>query len=63
MGWSGGAMVLGELRSRGVLLTWVRVGQEPTALAAGAVVVCLDIFSRLSFLYFLPLSGRRPYID
>ena len=36
----------------------------PTALAVGAGGDCLDIvFSRLSFLFFLPLSGTRPDID
>ena len=45
-------------------LVWIRVGQGPTALAVGADGGCADIFfSRLSFLFFLPLSGRRPNID
>ena len=49
----------------GVLLIWIKVGQEPTALAVGAGGGCLDIFSLIyhfSF-FFLPLSGRRPDID
>ena len=51
-GWSGNAMVLGKLPT--ILLT---VGQEPTALAAGAVGGCLDIFfSHLSHLYSFSLS-------
>ena len=42
---------------QGVLLIWIRVGQEPTAL--GAVRGCLDIFfSRLSFLFSFSLSLR-----
>ena len=36
----------------------------PTVLAVGAGGGGLDIFfSRLSFLFFLPLSRRRPNID
>ena len=43
----------------GVLLIWIIVWQGPIALAAGAGGGCLDIFfSRLSFLFFFPLSGR-----
>ena len=35
------------------------VGQGPIALAVGAGGGCLDFFfSRLSFLFFLPLSGE-----
>ena len=49
---------------RDVLLIWIRVGQGPTTLAVGAGGGCLDIFfSCLSFLFFLPLSGRRSDID
>ena len=45
-------------------LIWIRVGQGPTGLAVDAGGGCLDIFfSRLSFLFFFPLSGRRPDID
>ena len=35
-GRSGGAMVLGKLPDRGVLLIWIIVGQGPIALAVGA---------------------------
>ena len=48
---------------RGVLLISSKVGQGPTALAAGAGGGCLDIFTfvyhRLSF----PSLGRRSDID
>ena len=39
---------------------WMKVGQGPTALAAGAGWGCLDIFTIL-YLFFsrLPLTGRR----
>ena len=48
----------------GVLLIWIIVGQGPIVFALGAGGGCLDIFfSHLSPLLFLPLSGRRPYID
>ena len=43
--------------------TKIRVGQGPTALAVGAGGGCLDIFSLDYYLFFLPLSGRRPDID
>ena len=50
-------MMLGKLQCRGVLLTWIQVGQGPTALAVGG---CLDIFlSSIISLFFLPLIGRR----
>ena len=50
-GWSGGAMVLGKLPVPGRPTIWIIVGQGPTALAVGAVGVCLDIFTlHLSFL-------------
>ena len=42
-------MVLGKPPVPGVLLIWIRVGQEPTALAVGAGGICLDFLS-LSFL-------------
>ena len=47
-----------------VLLIWIRVGQEPIALAvdAGGGLFGHFSFSILSLL-FLPLSGRRPDID
>ena len=64
MRWSGGAMVLGNFQCRGVLLIWFIVVQGSTALAVGAGRGCLDIFfSRLSILFFLPLSGRWPDKD
>ena len=63
-GGSGHAMVLGKLPVLGILLIWIIVGQVPIVLAVGAGGGCLDIFfCRLSFLFFLPPSGRRPYID
>ena len=43
-----------NFQCRGVLLVWIRVGQGPTALAAGAGGGCLDIFT---LIYpFSPLS-------
>ena len=60
----GGAMVLGKLPVPGHPTIWVILGQGLIALAVGAGGGCLDIFfSPLSFLLFLPLSGRRPDID
>ena len=57
-------MVLGKLPVPGRPTIWIIVGQGPTALAVGAGGGCLDIFfSCLSFLFLLPLSGRRPDID
>ena len=48
----------------GILLIWIREGQGPTALVVGAGGCCLDIFlSSIIYLFFLPLSGRRPDID
>ena len=52
-----------KFQCQGVLLHWVIVGQGPTALAVGAGNVVWTFFSRLSFPFFLPLSGRRPDID
>ena len=53
-GWSGGAMVLGNLPVPGRLTIWNTVGQGPTALAVGAGGGCLDIFT---LIYpFSPLS-------
>ena len=40
----------------GILLIWIRVGQGPTALAVDAGGGCLDLFSRLSFLFSFSLS-------
>ena len=50
-----------NFQCRGVLLTWIIV--RLTALTVGAGEGCLDIFSLVSFLLFLPLSGRRSDID
>ena len=53
-GWSGGAMVLGNLPVPGRPTIWITVGQGPTALAVGAGGGCLDIFT---LIYpFSPLS-------
>ena len=53
-GWSGGAMVLGNLPVPGRPTIWITVGQGPTALAVGAGWRCLDIFT---LIYpFFPLS-------
>ena len=63
-GWSGGAMVLGNLPVPGRPTNLIIVGQGPIALAVGAGGGGLDIFTfYLSFLLFLPLFGRRPDID
>ena len=46
-----------NFQSRGVLLTWIKVGQGPAALAEGAGGGCLDIFfSHLSFLSSFSVS-------
>ena len=53
-----------NFQSQGVLLIWIIVVQEPTALAVGAGGGCLDIFlSSIISLFYLPLSGRRPNKD
>ena len=63
-GWSGGAMVPGKLPVPGRPTILVTVGQGPIALAVGAGGDGLDLsHSHLSFLFFLPLFGRRPDID
>ena len=57
-------MVLGKLPVPGRPTILITVGQGPIALAVGAGWGGLDIFySHLSFLFFLPLFGRRPDID
>ena len=56
MGWSGGAMVLGELPVPGRPTIWMIVGQGPIVLAVGAGGGCLDIFTLLSFLFSFSLS-------
>ena len=53
-GWSGGAMVLGKLPVPGRPTIWITVGQGPTALAVGAGLGCLDIFTLIS--HSSPLS-------
>ena len=54
-GWSGGAMVLGNLPVPGRPTIWITVGQGPTALAVGAGGGCLDIFTLIySFSPFSP---------
>ena len=53
-----------NFQCRGILLTWITVGQGPIVLAVGAGWGCLDIFlSSVTSLFFLPLSGRRPDMD
>ena len=52
-----------NFQCQGVLLIWIVVGQGPAALAVGTCGVVWTFFSRLLFLFFLPLSGRRPDID
>ena len=53
-GWSGGAMVLGELPVPGRPTIWITVEQGPTVLAVGVGGGCLDIFT---LIYpFFPLS-------
>ena len=44
-GWSGGAMVLGNLPVPGRPTILITVGQGPIALAVGAGGGCLDIFT------------------
>ena len=63
-GWSGGAKVLGKLPVRGVLLTWITVGQGPIVLAVNSSGGVWTFFlSSITSLFFLPLSGRRTDID
>ena len=59
-------MVLGNLPVPGRLTYLITVGQGPIALAVGAVGGWgwfKHFYSHLSFLFFLPLFGRRPDID
>ena len=49
-----------NFQCRGVLLIWIRVGQEPSALAVGAGGGCLDIFSLIYHSSFLSLSLTVP---
>ena len=56
-------MVLSNFQCRGVLLIWVRVGLEPTALAVGAGGGYLDFFVSLSFCLYFSLSlGDGPIL-
>ena len=45
-----------NFQCRGVLLSWIRVGQGPVALAVGAGGGCLDIFSLVYHFSFLSPS-------
>ena len=56
-------MVLGKRPVPGRPTIWITVGKGPTALAVGAGGGCLDIFTLIFPLLFLPLFGRRPDID
>ena len=57
-------MVLGKLPVPGRPTIWITVGQGPTAFAVGAGgVVWTFLLSSILSLLFLPLFGRRPYID
>ena len=49
-------MVLGKLPLPGRPTYFIIVGQGPTALTVGAGGGCLDIFTRLSFLFSFSLS-------
>ena len=51
-------MVMGKLPVLGRPTIWITVGQGPAALVVGAVGVFGHCLSRLSFLFFLPLSGK-----
>ena len=55
-GWSGGAMVLGNLPVPGRPTIWIIVGQGPTALAVGAGGGSLDIFSLVYHFFSYSLS-------
>ena len=55
-GWSGGAMVLGELPVPERPTIWITVGQGPTAFTVGADGGCLVIFTLLCFLSYFSLS-------
>ena len=59
-GWLGGAVVLGNFQCQGILLIWIIVGQGLTKGVGGVV---WTLFSPLSFLFFLSVSGRQPDID
>ena len=56
-GWSGGAMVLGNLPVPGRPTIWITVGQGSTALVVGAGGGCLDVFTLIySLLFSVSLS-------
>ena len=55
-GWSGGAMVLGNLPVPGRPTNFIIVGQGPTALIVGAGGGCLEIFTLLYHFSFLSPS-------
>ena len=58
VGWAEGAC---KLPVPGVLLIWMIVGQEPIALAVGAIGGCIDIFSLVYLFSFLsPSLGDGP---
>ena len=53
-----------NFQCRGVLLTWITVGQGPIVLAVGEGGVVWTFFlSSITSLFFFALSGRRPDID
>ena len=57
-------MVLGKLPLPGRPTIWMIIGQGPIALAVDAGGGLFgQFYSPLSFLLFLPLSGRRPDRD
>ena len=61
VGWCDGA---GLTSSAGASYNLITVGQGPIVLAVGAGGGGFGHFySQLSFLFFLPLFGRRPDID
>ena len=45
-----------NFQCQGILLIWISVGQGPTALAVGAGLICLDIFSLVYHFSFLSPS-------
>ena len=63
-GWSGGAMVLGKLPvpGRPANLDYSRARAYCACSGCGWGLFG-HFFSRLSFLFFLPVFGRRPDID
>ena len=55
-GWSGGAMVLGNLPVPRRPTIWIIEGQGPTTLPVGADGRCLDIFTLISPFFSFILS-------